>query len=95
MSSSLAGSHPLPVFAREKPERWAHLIPDGAVSVEAEGSGLVLRASRQLQERFEQLLSVRKAGGLTREETEEYEAICDLDAALSWLNRTLRGAQED
>ena len=35
----------------------------------------------------------RKAGMLSPEEQREYAAICDLDTALSWLNRLARGAQ--
>ena len=65
-------------------------VPDGAVSVTAEGSTLVLKASTVLQERFEALLAKRKAGALSVEETRKYEAICDLDAALNWLNRLAR-----
>jgi hypothetical protein len=72
---------------------WVQCLPDGAVSVAIEGSALVLRASNKLQERFETLLDKRKAGTLSSEEKREYEAICDLDTALSWLNRLARGAQ--
>jgi hypothetical protein len=53
----------------------------------------VLRASQPLQERFEALLARRKAETLSPEEAREYEAICDLDMALSWLNRLARGAR--
>jgi hypothetical protein len=72
---------------------WVQYLPDGAVSVETEGSALVLRASHHLQERFDTLLDKRKAGTLSAEETRAYEAICDLDTVLSWLNRLVRGAQ--
>lgn len=72
---------------------WVQYLPDGAVSVETEGSSLVLRASQQLQERFDMLLEKRKAGTLSPEEKRAYEAICDLDTVLSWLNRLMRGAQ--
>jgi hypothetical protein len=71
---------------------WVQYLPDGAVSVESEGATLVLRASHPLQERFETLLDKRKAGTLSPEENREYEAICDLDSALSWLNRLARSA---
>ena len=74
-------------------QEWVQYLPDGAVSVETEGSALVLRASRQLQEHFDALLNKRKAGTLSPEETRAYEAICDLDTVLSWLNRLVRGAQ--
>jgi hypothetical protein len=69
------------------------LLPDGAISIEAEGGQWVLRASEKLQARFEQLLQRRKAGTLDQVESREYEAICDLDTALSWLNRLARNAQ--
>ena len=72
---------------------WVQELPDGAVSVETEGTTLVLRASHTLQERFETLLAKRKAGTLSPKETREYEAICALDTALSWLNRLARGAR--
>jgi hypothetical protein len=72
---------------------WVQYLPDGAVSIDIEGTTLVLHASQKLQERFETLLAGRKAGTLSPEETREYEAISDLDTALSWLNRLVRGAR--
>jgi hypothetical protein len=69
---------------------WVQYVPDGAVSVAVEDSTLVLKASNVLQERFETLLAKRKAGTLSDEETREYQAMCDLDIALSWLNRLAR-----
>lgn len=71
---------------------WIPHLPDGAVSVDIEGSTLVLRASKKLQKRFEMLLDKKKAGTLSHDENREYEAICDLDTALSWLNRLTRGS---
>jgi hypothetical protein len=72
---------------------WVQYVPDGAVSVTVEGTALVLKASNALQERFETLLAKQKDGTLSVEETREYQAICDLDTALSWLNRLARGAK--
>jgi hypothetical protein len=72
---------------------WVQYVPDGAVSVAVEGRALVLKASNALQERFETLLAKRKDGTLSVEETQEYQALCDLDTALSWLNRLARGAK--
>lgn len=72
---------------------WVRYVPDGAVSVAVEGSTLVLKASHTLQERFETLLAKRKAGALSDEETREYQAMCDLDTALSWLNQLARGSR--
>lgn len=78
--------------AGELTERIA-LLPDGAISIGIEGSQWVLHASRRLQTRFEQLLEGRKTGTLNPAETRECEAICELDTALSWLNRLAREAQ--
>jgi hypothetical protein len=72
---------------------WVQYLPDGAVSIDVEGSTLVLHASQKLQKRFEMLLDKRKAGTLSPEEQREYAAIGDLDTALSWLNRLARGAR--
>ncbi len=72
---------------------WVQHLPDGAVSVEQQGTGLVLRASTGLQKQFETLLEKKKAGLLSPQEDKEYEAICGLDTALSWLNRLARGEQ--
>jgi hypothetical protein len=72
---------------------WVHALPDGAVSVEEVDGALVLRASQKLQTRFEELLAKRKADSLSAEESETYQAICELDDALSWLNRQVRSSQ--
>lgn len=71
--------------------QWIHSLPEGAVSVERQDHKLVLRASQQLQQQFEDLLERRKSAKLTAEESEQYDAICELDDALSWLNRLIRG----
>lgn len=85
-------------FPRQSPHsghltEGIELLPDGAISIEVVGGQWVLRASQKLQARFEQLLERRKAGALEPAEYREYEAICDLDTALSWLNRLARNAQ--
>ncbi len=72
---------------------WIQHLPDGAVSVERQGATIVLRASTRLQKKFETLLEKKKAGSLSSQEDREYEAICGLDTALSWLNRLARGEQ--
>jgi hypothetical protein len=95
-----------PIFCDKPPEKnnmdqmtpqgsheWVRYLPKGAVSIEKEGATLVLRASKTLQKRFETLLARRKAGTLSPAETYEYETICGLDTALSWLNRLARGAR--
>ena len=58
-----------------------------------EDSTLMLKASNVVQERFETLLAKRKAGTLSVEEAREYQAMCDLDTALSWLNHLARGSR--
>jgi hypothetical protein len=72
---------------------WVRYLPDGAISLDIESSRVVLRASSNLQNRFDALLDKHKAGTLSAQERREYEAICDLDKALSWLNRLARGAR--
>jgi hypothetical protein len=72
---------------------WVQFVPDGAVSVQNVDGALVLRASEKLQSQFEELLAKQKAGLLTNDETDRYEAICELDDALSWINRLARGAK--
>lgn len=74
---------------------WIQHLPDGAVSVEQQGTTLVLRASNKLQEQFETLLEKKKIGTLSSQEEQEYRAICDLDTALSWLNRLAREDKND
>jgi hypothetical protein len=64
-------------------------LPDGAVSVEKVEGALVLRASHKLQEQFEDLLAKHKAGSLSNDEREQYDAICELDDVLSWISRSL------
>lgn len=69
---------------------WTAALPDGAVSVEGNGDTLLLKASEVLQQRFEELIERKKSATLTEAECEEYEAICELDNALSWINRLAR-----
>jgi len=76
-------------------QAWVQMLPDGAVSLGAGEEGVVLRASERLQHRFEELLEKRKAGTLEAAEGREYEAICRLDDALSWLNRMARRPPEE
>ena len=71
---------------------WASRLPDGAVSVEGGGDSVILRASHSLRSRFETPLERKKSATLSPDEAREYEAICHLDDALSWLNRLARRA---
>jgi len=73
---------------------WIDRLPDGAVSIETDGAHWVLRASQQLQSRFDELLERRKAGQLSEEELRDYEAICDFDNLLSGFNRLARRVQQ-
>ena len=86
-------SSPLNQITAQDSHLWVQHVPDGAVSVAVEDETLVLKASTALQERFETLLTKQKEGTLSAEEDREYQAICDLDAALSWLNRLVRGSR--
>ncbi len=84
---------PLDQLTVQNSHVWVQHVPDGAVSVAVEDFTLVLKASTASQERFEVLLAKQKTGTLSIEETHEYQAICDLDTALSWLNRLARGSK--
>ncbi len=86
MAQTLSSSSPTPTDQLE----WATALPDGAVSVETVDGAIVLRASRVLQERFEELLDKRKDGKATPGELSEYDAITELDETLTDLNRVLR-----
>ncbi|MBI5761758.1 MAG: hypothetical protein HZA46_24875 [Planctomycetales bacterium] len=79
-----------PPTAWKEASQWAGLLPDGAVSFTQTGTGWTLRASQNLQARFEELLEHRKRGALSEPDEREYEAICHLDESLSWLNRLIR-----
>lgn len=79
------------------PEPSSELIgrlPEGAVSIEMQGTTWVLRASELLQSRFEELIERRKAGQQTEDEARDYEAICSLDQLLSGFNRLARRVQQ-
>ena len=71
------------------------LVPDGAISIETDRNSVVLRASRQLQARFEDLLERCKCGELKEAEEQELQTIDQLDATLSWLNRLARRPRKD
>lgn len=80
--------------SRSQSTGWTRRLPDGAVSVSEVGDNLTLRASEALQAKFEELLERKKIGTLNPDELEEYEALCALDEALSWLNRLARREQK-
>lgn len=65
-------------------------LPEGAVSIESDGQHWKLRASRQVQSRFEELLDGLKGGQLSERESQEYRDLCELDALLSGFNRLAR-----
>ncbi len=69
---------------------WVSSLPDGAVSVEKQDGSVVLRASQALQNRLEELLERQKSAQLSPDDSAQYAAICELDDALSWLNRLSR-----
>ena len=71
------------------------LVPEGAISIETDGTNVVLRASQPLQVRFESLFERHKHGELTEAEEQELQAIDQLDTALSWLNRLARQPRKD
>ena len=81
---------PLPAASRD----WIARLPDGAVSVETDGSHWKLRASQSLQDRLETLLERYKQSALSSDEDAEYRAICELDHFLSGFNRLARRLQQ-
>ena len=80
-------------ISRSQPMGWTRRLPDGAVSLSEVGNDWVLRASQPLQAKFEELLERQKVGTLSSDELEDYESLCALDDALSWLNRLARREQ--
>lgn len=68
---------------------------ENAVKLELEQGVIIFRASTVLQRRIEELLEKEKAGLLTPEETEEFNAYEEIDDYLSSVNRLIRNSTED
>lgn len=63
---------------------------DGAISMALEEGVPVFRASTQVQERIQALLSHQQEDQLTSEEVEELDRYEEIDDYLSHLNRVVR-----
>jgi hypothetical protein len=83
------------VFAEDGHGRFALTPLTATLRSDVPGS---LRAWATLQlggehYQLETLLEKKKSGTFSSQEDREYKAICDLDTALSWLNRLAREEQ--
>lgn len=72
-----------------------HALPatlpiEGAIRIEIEEGIPILRASKSVQTRIEELLTKQVDVGLTGQEEEEVERYEEVDDYLSFLNRVVR-----
>ena len=78
----------------EQLPKLSHLSPDltleGAVSIELQEGVPIFRASRAVQTRIEELLSLQLESILTPEQEQELDSYEEIDDYLSLVNRTLR-----
>ena len=78
----------------EQLPKLSHLSPDlpleGAVSIELQEGVPIFRASRAVQTRIEELLSLQLESTLTPEQEQELDSYEEIDDYLSLVNRTLR-----
>ena len=71
------------------------LMPkENAVRLELEQDVVIFRASKELQERIEDLLEKNKTESLTAKEKKELEASEEIDDYLSHVNRLIRNSFE-
>ena len=63
---------------------------DGAINIEIEEGTPVLRATKAIQERVEELLDKQRASRLTKAEENELQQYEEIDDYLSFLNRLVR-----
>ena len=78
--------YPLPKF---------HTLPatlpiEGAIRIEIEEGGPILRASKSVQTRIEELIQKNQDFGLTKKESEELDQYEEIDDYLSFFNRVVR-----
>lgn len=67
---------------------------ENAVRLELEQGVVIFRASKEIQQRIEDLLEKHKADSLTAAESEELEAYGEIDDYLSHVNRLIRNSFE-
>ncbi len=70
------------------------LPPDSAVEIEIEEGVLIFRASKNAQERIENLLGKNKQNSLSDSEKTELDRYEEIDDYLSFLNRLTRNLAE-
>ena len=78
--------YPLPKF---------HTLPatlpiEGAIRIEIEEGNPILRASKSVQTRIEELIQKNQDVGLTKKESEELDQYEEIDDYLSFFNRVVR-----
>ncbi|MGK7873745.1 MAG: hypothetical protein AB4426_10680 [Xenococcaceae cyanobacterium] len=66
------------------------LPQEGAISIELQEGVPIFRASKMVQKRIEQLLSLQQESGLTSEQEEELDSYEEIADYLSLVNRTIR-----
>jgi uncharacterized protein YnzC (UPF0291/DUF896 family) len=67
---------------------------ENAVRLELEQDVVIFRASKEVQERIEDLLEKNKTDSLTAKEKKELEAYGEIDDYLSHVNRLIRNSFE-
>ena len=78
-----------------KLENLPRIMPkESAVRLELEQGVVIFRASKEVQERIEDLLEKNKTGSLTAKETQELEAYGEIDDYLSHVNHLIRNSFE-
>jgi len=71
------------------------MTEENAVRLEFEQGVVIFRASREIQDRLENLLEKDKSGGLTADEMKELEVYGEIDDYLSHVNRLIRNSFEN
>lgn len=78
-----------------KLENLPRFMPkESAVRLELEQGAVIFRASKEIQQRIEDLLEKNKSASLTAKEAEELEAYGEIDDYLSHVNRLIRNSYE-
>ena len=72
-----------------------HLINDQSVNLRIEQGVVIFRASKEMQNRIEELLEKLKNGSLKSGEAKELETYGEIDDYLSHVNRLIRNSSEN
>lgn len=68
----------------------ATMLPESAIRIELDEGALIFKASEQMNERIEDLLSKEKKGSIDPEERHELDQFEEIDDYLSFVNRLTR-----